>query len=98
MRRLMVSALTLLSLSEDFPQYASYPDLAALIRGQFYHPGQTLRELYNRITFNILVGNTDDHARNHAAFWDGRQFDTRRLLSVPARTIRARSHTSHAYH
>jgi serine/threonine-protein kinase HipA len=21
--------------------------------------------------FNILVGNTDDHARNHAAFWDG---------------------------
>jgi serine/threonine-protein kinase HipA len=20
---------------------------------------------------NILVGNTDDHARNHAAFWDG---------------------------
>ena len=23
------------------------------------------------MTFNILVGNTDDHARNHAAFWDG---------------------------
>ncbi|KRA66171.1 hypothetical protein ASD79_02500 [Caulobacter sp. Root655] len=22
--------------------------------------------------FNILSGNTDDHARNHAAFWDGR--------------------------
>lgn len=21
--------------------------------------------------FNILVGNTDDHARNHALFWDG---------------------------
>ena len=21
--------------------------------------------------FNILCGNTDDHARNHAAFWDG---------------------------
>jgi len=74
-RRLMVSALTLLSLSEDFPHYASYPDLAALIRGQFYHPRQTLRELYSRITFNILVGNTDDHARNHAAFWDGRQFE-----------------------
>jgi serine/threonine protein kinase HipA of HipAB toxin-antitoxin module len=22
--------------------------------------------------FNILVGDTDDHARNHAAFWDGK--------------------------
>ena len=30
-----------------------------------------MRELFSRITFNILVGNTDDHARNHAAFWDG---------------------------
>ncbi|OLO11096.1 hypothetical protein BTW10_11550 [Chromohalobacter japonicus] len=35
-------------------------------------PKQTLRELYARIVFNILCGNTDDHARNHAAFWDGR--------------------------
>ena len=25
------------------------------------------------MVFNILVGNTDDHARNHAAFWDGSQ-------------------------
>lgn len=33
----------------------------------------TLRELYARMVFNVLVGNTDDHARNHAAFWDGRQ-------------------------
>ena len=31
----------------------------------------TLRELFSRITFNILAGNNDDHARNHAAFWDG---------------------------
>ena len=23
--------------------------------------------------FNVLCGNTDDHARNHAAFWDGRE-------------------------
>ena len=27
------------------------------------------------MTFNILVGNTDDHARNHAAFWDGEMLD-----------------------
>ena len=23
------------------------------------------------MVFNVLCGNTDDHARNHAAFWDG---------------------------
>ena len=29
------------------------------------------RMLFERIVFNIAIGNTDDHARNHAAFWDG---------------------------
>jgi len=32
-----------------------------------------LHELFARLTFNILVGNVDDHARNHAAFWNGAQ-------------------------
>ncbi len=27
------------------------------------------------MTFNVLSGNTDDHARNHAAFWDGEWLD-----------------------
>jgi len=31
----------------------------------------SLRELFGRMVFNILCGNVDDHARNHAAFWDG---------------------------
>lgn len=31
----------------------------------------TLREIFGRLVFNILCGNTDDHARNHAAVWDG---------------------------
>ena len=30
-------------------------------------------ELFKRLVFNVLVGNTDDHARNHSAFWDGQQ-------------------------
>lgn len=25
--------------------------------------------------FNILIGNTDDHAKNHSFFWDGEQFE-----------------------
>lgn len=70
-RRLIVSALTMLGLDEMMGRYATYYDLADLIRKRFDQPGATLRELFSRIVFNILVGNTDDHARNHAAFWDG---------------------------
>ena len=70
-RLAMVSALTLLGLDEMGARYASYADLADQIRARFTNPAATLRELFARITFNILVGNTDDHARNHAAFWDG---------------------------
>lgn len=71
-RRAMVSALTLFGLSEMQARYASYGDLAEIIRHRFTAPQQTLRELFRRLVFNVLVGNTDDHARNHAAFWDGR--------------------------
>ncbi len=70
-RRLMVSALTILQLDEMMARYATYPDLADAIRAGFTDPKDTLRELFARIVFNICVGNTDDHARNHAAFWDG---------------------------
>ncbi len=31
-----------------------------------------LRELFTRRVFNVCIGNTDDHLRNHAAFWDGK--------------------------
>ena len=70
-RRAMVSALTILNLDEVGARYASYADLAQVIRARFTDPIPTLRELFSRITFNILTGNNDDHARNHAAFWDG---------------------------
>ncbi len=70
-RRAVVSALTLLELDEMMAAYASYEDLAEIIRHRFREPGATLRELFRRLVFNVLCGNTDDHARNHAAFWDG---------------------------
>lgn len=70
-RRAMVSALTMLGLDEAGARYASYADLADLIRARFTEPRPTLRELFARITFNVLCGNNDDHARNHSAFWDG---------------------------
>lgn len=71
-RRAMVSALTLFGLDEMMARYASYADLTEIIRHRFEQPKQTLRELFGRLVFNILCGNTDDHARNHAAFWDGK--------------------------
>ena len=70
-RRAMVSALTILGLDERMAAHASSEDLADIVRARFTAPAETLRELFARMTFNILVGNTDDHARNHAAFWDG---------------------------
>ena len=73
-RRMMVSALTILNLHDAdgiAGRYATYTDLADHIRQRFTDPAATLRELFGRITFNVLVGNTDDHPKNHAAFWDG---------------------------
>lgn len=70
-RKPMVSALTMLGLDEMIARYASYQDLAEIICHRFTSPSETLRELFARIGFNILCGNSDDHARNHAAFWDG---------------------------
>ncbi|MEX2447877.1 MAG: HipA domain-containing protein [Solirubrobacterales bacterium] len=70
-RRAMVSALTVLGLDEWGGRYASYEALADEVRARFTAPEATLRELFSRLVFNVLSGNTDDHARNHAAFWDG---------------------------
>jgi serine/threonine-protein kinase HipA len=81
-RRGFVSALTMLQLDELMARYASYQDLAALVRQSFAVAPGTLRELFSRLVFNILIGNTDDHARNHAAFWDGS-----RLRLTPAYDI-----------
>ena len=70
-RKAMVSALTIFALDEMMARYASYQDLAEIIRKRFTNAQDTLSELFGRLVFNILCGNTDDHARNHAAFWDG---------------------------
>jgi serine/threonine-protein kinase HipA len=94
-RKAMVSALTLFGLDEMMARYASYEDLAEIIRHRFVEPVATLEELFSRLTFNILCGNNDDHARNHAAFWDGKH-----LSLTPAYDIcpqgRAGNETSQA--
>jgi serine/threonine-protein kinase HipA len=81
-RKAMVSALTLFRLDDLMARYASYETLAEIIRHRFTKPKATLKELFSRLIFNILCGNTDDHARNHAAFWDGKA-----LILTPAYDI-----------
>lgn len=87
-RKAMVSALTLLGLDDMMARYASYETLAEIIRHRFTDPKDTLRELFSRLAFNILCGNTDDHARNHAAFWNGET-----LTLTPAYDICPQSRT-----
>lgn len=89
-RRATVSALTLLGLDELMAAHASYEDLTDIIRARFTMPRETLKELFGRLVFNVLVGNSDDHARNHAAFWDGSY-----LTLTPAYDICPQSRTGH---
>lgn len=72
-RRLVISANTLLGVDRAGASYASYPALADMIRKRFTNARATVVELFGRIVFNVCVSNTDDHARNHSAFWDGQQ-------------------------
>ena len=87
-RKSMVSALTLFGLHELMARYASYEELTEIIRHKFRNASVTLKELFSRLVFNILSGNTDDHARNHAAFWDGEM-----LSLTPAYDICPQSRT-----
>jgi serine/threonine-protein kinase HipA len=89
-RRAMVSALTMLGLDEMVGRHASYRDIAEIIRTRFAEPKKTLHELYGRLVFNVLCGNTDDHARNHAAFWDGSTLNLTPAYDICPQTRRGR--------
>lgn len=71
-RRQMLSALSLLDLDDTEARLASYPALAEVLRRFGEEGAADAAQLYRRMIFNILIGNTDDHAKNHACFWDGR--------------------------
>src|SRR5262249_1750808 len=64
-RRLFASATTMLVREDGDP--ASYLDVARAIQdpGDPKTIASDLVELYRRILFNVLVGNRDDHLRNH---------------------------------
>jgi serine/threonine-protein kinase HipA len=71
-RLMIVSALTVLGLDEASARYSSYTEMASAIRfAGWQDPASQMRELFTRMVLNIAISNTDDHLRNHAAFWDG---------------------------
>lgn len=71
-RRMMVSGLTMLGLDERFARHATYPDILDVLQRHGSDP-EVGHRLFERIVLNIAIGNNDDHARNHAAFWDGEE-------------------------
>lgn len=65
-RRMYASAMTVLE-RQDGDTSAGYPDLAEFLSdsGAQGHIGGDLEQLFRRLVFNVLVGNRDDHLRNH---------------------------------
>lgn len=75
-RRHVVSGLTILGFDALLgARYGSYPEMLDVLRELGRVPQEIGRQLFERIVFNIAIGNNDDHARNHAAFWDGRSLE-----------------------
>ncbi len=61
------SAMTLLGLTDGSNAQTGngYLDIVDFILQNCYDVENNLRQLYRRVAFNIAIGNTDDHFRNH---------------------------------
>lgn len=76
----VLSARSLLNLSERqmTGPAASYPAMAKILR-RLGEPADVAHRWFDRMIYNIAIGNTDDHALNHLFEWDGQ-----RLTMMPA--------------
>ncbi len=61
------SALTLMGLTDgdNAATGHGYLDIVDFILSRSHNAEQDLEQLYRRVAFNIIVGNSDDHFRNH---------------------------------
>lgn len=76
----MLSGLTLLN--AEWRSAGNRGWIYASLADELYRrgaPDQDRHELYRRMAYNALVGNSDDHPRNHAVIWKG---DTWRLAPM----------------
>ena len=67
-----VSGLTMLELPDTTIFGWSYPKILDVLREHGSDPKGAGPELFERIAYNMAISNSDDHPRNHAAFWDGK--------------------------
>ena len=58
-----LSAMSLLGLNDG--DEATYTDIAECIRMYSSAPTKDLHELWRRVVFSVMIGNLDDHLRNH---------------------------------
>lgn len=63
-----LSAMSLLGLNDG--DEATYTDIAECIRMYSSEPVADLHELWRRVVFGVLIGNLDDHLRNHGFLYD----------------------------
>jgi serine/threonine-protein kinase HipA len=75
---------------------AAYTDIADAIRMHSAQPTQDLHELWRRAVFSVLVGNLDDHLRNHGFLWldDGWRLSPAYDLNPEPAETRAREMTT----
>lgn len=64
------SAMTLLGKKDGDTDECSYLDLAEFIISYGSKPLSDLQELYRRMVFSVIVGNSDNHLRNHGFILD----------------------------
>jgi serine/threonine-protein kinase HipA len=69
MRVPFLSAMAMMGMKDG--EHGSYPELVDALAEHGAHAANDVRELYRRMTFNVLVSNVDDHLRNHGFLWAG---------------------------
>lgn len=65
-----LSAMSALEAKDN--EMRSYLEIADVIRQISASPKQDLENLWRRIVFNVLISNVDDHLRNHAFLYAGK--------------------------
>lgn len=87
------SLMNVVSVRPDLPaSHYSYGAFAEILRAKSDEPTDA-QELFRRMVFNALIGNTDDHARNHACLYS---FKTGHWHLSPAYDVLPVAGTSHA--
>jgi len=66
-----LSASALLNVAYEDNDGGSYVELAQVLRRISVQPEADLHELYRRMVFNLVAGNSDDHVKNHGVLLAG---------------------------